>query len=147
MIAFKGNTADLILPPTSSVELAHKLLEEMPTGGKTPLSAALSKAYEVSKIELAKDTNVFPMVIIISDGKGNVSIGKDRPLDEIKKVSQMIYEENKIKTLVIDVEKKNLLSFGLAKQLADNLGGVYYKIEDLKADTLVQAVRNNIDLG
>lgn len=144
MIAFKGKEAEVILPPTNSIELAHKLLEYMPTGGKTPLPLALDKAYMLCKAQLRKDPNMSPLVIIISDGKANVSIGEDKPLSEVDKLAELINEDIRIKSLVIDVEKKGFLSFGLAKKLAQNLGAEYYKIEDLKADTLVEAVRSNI---
>jgi len=141
MVAFKGNMAETILPPTSSVEMAHKLLEELPTGGKTPLSAGLIKAYEVARAHLYKDPNISPLLIIISDGKGNVSTGIDKPLAEARRAAEMISAEERIKALVIDVEKNGFLTFGLARELAQILGAGYYKIDDLKADTLVQAVR------
>ncbi len=145
MIAFKGNTAELLLPPTNSVEMAHKLLEELPTGGKTPLSAGLAKAYEVAKAQLLKDPNVSPLLIIISDGKGNVSIGSEKPAKEARRIGEIIMEEARIKSIVIDVEKEGLLTFGLARELANTLEAEYYKIDELKADTLVQAVRRNRD--
>jgi len=141
MVAFKGNTAEVLLPPTNSVEMGHKLLEELPTGGKTPLSAGLAKAYEVAKAHLYKDPDISPLLIIISDGKGNVSMGSDKPLAEARRVAETICDEERIKTLVIDVEKNGFLTFGLARELAGALGADYYKIDDLKADTLVQAVR------
>lgn len=141
MVAFKGNAAETLLPPTSSVEMAHKLLEELPTGGKTPLSAGLIKAYEVAKAHLYKDPNISPLLIIISDGKGNVSTGAGKPLAEARRAAEIIREEERIKTMVVDVEKSGFLVFGLARELAAGLGARYYKIDDLKADTLVQAVR------
>ena len=141
LIAFKGNTAELLLPPTNSVEMGQKLLEELPTGGKTPLSAGLYKAYEVAKTNLYKEPNISPLLIIISDGKGNVSMGEEKSLVEVQKMAALIREEERIKTLVIDVEKDGFITFGLAQKLAQTLGGDYYKIDDLKADTLVQAVK------
>lgn len=141
MVAFKGNTADVLLPPTNSVEMGHKLLEELPTGGKTPLSAGLGKAYEVAKSYLYKDPNISPLLIIISDGKGNVSMGNEKPLAEARRVAEIIRDEERIKTLVIDVEKDGFITFGLARELAQTLGADYYKIDELKADTLVQAVK------
>ena len=141
MVAFKGNTAELLLPPTNSVEMGHKLLEELPTGGKTPLSEGLYRAYEVAKTHLYKDPNISPLLIIISDGKGNVSMGGDKPLAEVRQVAKLISEEERIKTLVIDVEKDGFITFGLARDLAQILGSSYYKIDELKADTLVQAVK------
>jgi len=141
MVAFRGDTAEVLLPPTNSVEMGHKLLEELPTGGKTPLSAGLLKAYEVAKAHLYKDPNISPLLIIISDGKGNVSMGSDKPLAEARCMAEIIRSEERIKTLVIDVEKNGFLTFGLARELAAALSADYYKIDDLKADTLVKAVK------
>ncbi len=143
MVAFKGEGAELLLPPTSSVERAEKLLVEMPTGGKTPLSAGLARAYEVAKSHLYRDPNISPMMIIISDGKANVSMGQDKPLAEVRRMAEYISQDERIKTLVIDVEKPGFLSFGLARDLAGYLEGDYYRIDDLKADTLLQAVQNS----
>jgi magnesium chelatase subunit D len=141
LVAFKGNSADLLLPPTNSVEMGYKLLEELPTGGKTPLSAGLYRGYEVAKTHLYKDPNISPLLIIISDGKGNVSMCGDKPLAEMRQVAKLISEEERIKTLVVDVEKEGFVTFGLARDLAQILGSSYYKIDELKADTLVQAVK------
>lgn len=140
LVAFKGDKATVLLPPTNSVERGQKLLEELPTGGKTPLSAGLLKSYELTKSCLYKDPNILPLLIIISDGKGNVSMGSDKPLAETRHVAEIIRNEERIKTLVIDVEKNSFLAFGLASELADMLGADYFKIDDLKADTLVKAV-------
>jgi magnesium chelatase subunit D len=144
LVAFKGDTAEVLLPPTGSVEMGYKLLEELPTGGKTPLSAGLLKAYEVARAHLYKDPNISPLLILISDGRANVSMGQDKPRAEVRRVAEMIREEERIKTLVIDVEKEGFITFGLARELAFALGAEYYKIDDLKADILVQAVREII---
>ncbi len=140
MIAFKGSSAEVLLPPTSSVELAHKLLEELPTGGKTPLAAGLSKALEVAGAQLLKDPRISPILVVITDGKGNVSAGPDKPMEETLQAAELIREEERIKSLVIDVEHQGLLTFGLARELAGCLGAEYYKIGDLKAEALVQAI-------
>ncbi|OBR96983.1 MULTISPECIES: putative cobaltochelatase [Clostridium] len=144
MIVFKDDSAEVILPPTSSVELAYKLLEKMPTGGKTPLSAGLYKAYKLSKFEILKDPDISPILVVISDGKGNVSMGEDKPLNEVEKIAADIKEDERITTLVIDVEKENLVTFGLAKKLSQNIGGKYFKIEDLKANNLIEVLKENI---
>ncbi|MEW6771674.1 MAG: putative cobaltochelatase [Bacillota bacterium] len=141
MIAFKGDEAAVLLPPTNSVELAHQRLAELPTGGRTPLAAGLLKAYEVARTHLFKSPHLSPLLIVISDGRGNVGVGGGKPLAEAHQVAALIREEERIKTLVIDAEKNGFLSFGLARGLAEALGAVYYKIEDLKADLLVEAVR------
>lgn len=145
MVAFRGEQAEVILPPTNSVERAQKLLEELPTGGRTPLSAGLVKAYEVAKSHLFKDPDIRPLLIIISDGKANVSLGEERPLAEATRAAEIIKDEERIKSLVVDVENSGFLSFGLAQQLAKVLDAEYYKLDDLKADRLVEAVHVALD--
>jgi magnesium chelatase subunit D len=145
MVAFRGEEAEVILPPTNSVERAQKLLEELPTGGRTPLSAGLIKSYEVAKAHLFKDPDIRPLLIIISDGKANVSIGDERPLAEASRAAEIIKDEERIKSLVVDVENSGFLSFGLAQQLAEVMDADYYKLDDLKADRLVEAVHGVLD--
>ncbi|SMB91208.1 protoporphyrin IX magnesium-chelatase [Thermanaeromonas toyohensis ToBE] len=142
MVAFKGEKAEVLLPPTNSVELAEKRLAELPTGGRTPLAAGLWKAYEVLRAHLLKDPYLAPMMIIVSDGRANVSLTGGKPWEDVQRVAGVIREERRIKTLVIDVEKEGYLSFGLARKLAEGLEAQYYKIEDLKADILVKAIRS-----
>lgn len=144
MIAFRGHSAEVLLPPTNSVEMGHRLLKELPTGGRTPLSAGLLKAYEVAKTHLRKGPHISPLIILISDGRANVSMGEDKPLAEALRVAELIRDEERIKSIVVDVEKEGFFAFGLARRLAFALGADYYKIDDLKAEALVQAVREII---
>lgn len=141
LIAFKGEQAAVLLPPTNSVELAYRCLEELPTGGRTPLAAGLYKAYEVARAHLFKNPNLSPLLIIVSDGRGNVGLGNGKPLEEAWRVAALIREEQRLKSLVVDVEKEGVLNFGLARRLAEALGATYFRVEDLKAEALVQAVR------
>lgn len=141
LIAFKGEQAAVLLPPTNSVELAHRCLEELPTGGRTPLAAGLLRAYETARVELLKNPNLAPLLIIVSDGRGNVGLGNGKPLEEAWRVAALIREEQRIKSLVVDVEKEGVLRFGLARRLAEALGATCFRVEDLKAETLVRAVR------
>ncbi|MGQ9512982.1 VWA domain-containing protein, partial [Thermodesulfitimonas sp.] len=141
LIAFKGERAAVLLPPTNSVELAYRCLEELPTGGRTPLAAGLLQAYETARVELRKNPNLAPLLIIISDGRGNVGLGNGKPLEEAWQVAALIQEEQRLKSLVVDVEREGVLNFGLARRLAAALGATYFRVEDLKADVLVQAVR------
>jgi len=146
MVAFRGEQAEVILPPTNSVERAQRLLEDLPTGGRTPLSAGLLKSHEVAKTHLYKDPDIRPLLVVISDGKANVSMGKERPLAEVAHAAGIIREEEEVKSLVVDVENSGLLSFGLAQQLAAMLDAEYFKLEDLKADRLVEAVHGVLDV-
>ena len=59
LISFRGARVDLLLPPTSSVDLAELHLREMPTGGRTPLSRGLYMALDVIESEKMKNHDVF----------------------------------------------------------------------------------------
>jgi magnesium chelatase subunit D len=139
LIAFKGESAELLLPPTSSIEMAQKYLQEMPTGGKTPLSRGLVKGYEVIKAELLRDPDTCPFMVLISDGRANVSMNGEPPLQEITKVASRLREEG-IQSAVIDTES-SMIKFGLAQQISTALGATYLTLENLKADSIVDAVR------
>ncbi|RLD18831.1 MAG: magnesium chelatase [Caldiserica bacterium] len=141
LVAFKGREAEILLPPTSSVEMAKECLEELPTGGRTPLSKGLLKGFEALKKELMRNSKVNPLLVLITDGKANVSISENNAFEEAKKVAEEINKAG-IKSMVIDVEA-GFVSFGKSREIATSLGAIYCRIEDLKADNIVQAIKDN----
>ena len=131
LVAFKGDRAEILLNPTSSVELAKKQLEELPTGGKTPLSKGLLKGYEVLRNELKRDKKIKPLLVVISDGKANVSvIGNSNPFNEAKQIAEDI-KHSGIKSILIDTES-GFIRLGKLQELSEALGGKYYLLEDIK---------------
>ncbi|MFW8601845.1 magnesium chelatase subunit D family protein [Desulfobacterota bacterium M19] len=141
MTSFRRGEAKINLPVTSSVEMAGKLLAEMPVGGRTPLSAGLIKSYEQVRNFLSREPTGRPIVIILTDGKGNVSLGAARPVDEMLKIAAAMTAEKRAKYIVVDTEDEGLVTFGLARRLAGALEADYFKIKDIKAEELVNIVR------
>ncbi|WP_292377945.1 putative cobaltochelatase [Methanosarcina sp. UBA289] len=141
LIAFKGAGAELVLPPTSSVEMAQKYLEELPTGGKTPLSHGLMKGYETIQAELRRDPDTCPFMVLISDGRANVSMNGESPIQETKTIASMFRKEC-IQSAVIDTES-SMIKFGLAQEISSALGARYLALENLKADSIIEAVRSS----
>ena len=139
MISFRGTNASLILPPTNSVDLARVHLQEMPTGGRTPLSAGLFKALEIIETERIKDRDVLPLLVLLSDGRGNVALGQDSPLDEAYTAAGIIGDD-KIPSVVVDTES-GFIKLGMVQSVAEAMGAQYLKLEDLRADSLAEAVR------
>ena len=139
MISFRGTNASLILPPTNSVDLAQAHLQEMPTGGRTPLSAGLFKALEIIETERIKDRDVLPLLVLLSDGRGNVALGQDSPLDEAYAAAGIIGDD-KIPSVVVDTES-GFIKLGMVQSVAEAMGAQYLKLEDLRADSLAEAVR------
>ena len=141
MISFRKNEAFVNLPPTSSVELAGKLLAEMPVGGRTPLSAGLAVAHEQVRNYLLRDPSARPIVIIITDGKSNAAIGDQKPVEEAFDFAVKMAADQRVVYIVVDTEEPGLVNFGLAGRLAGALGARYFKIEELKADQLVNIIK------
>lgn len=141
LVSFRRNDAMVNLPPTTSVDLAGKLLAEMPVGGRTPLSAGLAKTYEQVRNILLKDPAAKPIVILITDGKSNVALGDGKPVDEALKLAAAMARDERIHHIVVDTEEDGLVTFGLARRLSDALQAQYFKIDDLKAQTLVNIVK------
>jgi magnesium chelatase subunit D len=139
LIAFRGDRAELLLPPTRSVERAQKCLKDLPTGGKTPLALGLFRSYELIRAEICRDADVCPFMVLVSDGKANVSASGKSPFLETEIIASR-FKEDRIPSAVIDTEK-GALRFGLAKKISLALGGLYLGLEDLRADTLLGAVR------
>ena len=142
LVVFRGAGAEILLPPTSSVELARKYMQTLPVGGKTPLAAGLAKGLEVLQREQAVRRNTIPRLILISDGKANVGMGVSgtrSPLEDAKEVASHIRDE-RIPSLVIDPDQ-SFLSFGFAESLSDELGARYIRLDDLEAGQLAGLVK------
>ncbi|MCX7885288.1 MAG: magnesium chelatase subunit D family protein [Caloramator sp.] len=142
MVAFKGKNAEILLDITRSVELAQKKLKELPTGGKTPLSAGLYKGYKIIMSNKKKNPDILPIIVLITDGRANVAINGNNPIKEALEISQNIAKDG-IKSIVIDTENE-LINFGLAKEIAQVLKAQYYKLEDIEAKDIIKAVKNNV---
>lgn len=142
LIVFQKDRATLVLPPTNSVQLAQRALIDIPVGGKTPLSAGLLMAADILKRESVIHPDVEPLLIVLTDGAGNVSIGSLPPQEESYHFADLIAGE-KIKSVVINMEHA-AFDQGLAQQLADHLKAPCYSLADMKAENLYHAVQQEM---
>jgi magnesium chelatase subunit D len=145
LVVFQKEEARLVLPPTSSVELAKKALSDVPVGGKTPLSAGLLLAHRVLAQQIRLHPEIMPLMILLTDGAGNVSISDLPAQEEAHRVAKMIKEES-IRSVVINMEHASF-DRGLAQALAVELTAPCYTLHDLKADTLYQTVKDELRLA
>ncbi|MBN1963220.1 MAG: VWA domain-containing protein, partial [Anaerolineae bacterium] len=144
LVVFQKDRASLILPPTNSVTLAKKALADIPVGGKTPLSAGLTLAYSVISKEHTLHPDIMPLMLLLTDGAGNVSMTDLPPQEEAHLAADKFRMEN-IRTVTINMEHV-AFDQGLAQQLADRLGGPCYALAELKAELLYQTVRQELDI-
>ncbi len=142
LVVFQKNTATLILSPTSSVDLAQKALQEIPVGGKTPLTAGLALSLAVIKREKNLHPEVMPLMIILTDGAGNVSMGNLPPQVEAHKVANQIRDDH-IRSVVINMEHV-AFDQGLARKLAENLDANCLSLKELHAEALYEAVKKEL---
>jgi magnesium chelatase subunit D len=143
LIVFQKDRATLVLPPTNSIHLAQRTLADIPVGGKTPLSAGLLMTYQVIRREEILHPDVLPLVILLTDGAGNVSMTTLPPQEEAHQVAEQIAAEE-IRCVVINMEHA-AFDQGLAQALADHLKAPCLTLTDLKAETLYRAVK--VEMG
>lgn len=144
LVVFQKEDARLVLPPTSSVDLAEKALKDIPVGGKTPLSAGLLLAHQVLIRERAKDREVMPLMIIVTDGAGNVSLTDIPPQEEAHRIATMI-KKAELRSVVINTEHE-AFDRGLAATLAEDMGGPCYTLKQLRAEDLYFRVREEMKM-
>lgn len=144
MMAFRRDSADVILPPTKSVEYSYKCLEDLPTGGRTPLSEALVKVDEYMTAYARCHVGERCFVILVTDGRANVPLREGADANE--EVQRMAEDINipGVKWVVVDAGM-GFPHFDNARRLAESMGARYFKLEDLDADRFAEGVKAAID--
>ncbi|WP_434440155.1 putative cobaltochelatase [Lentzea sp. E54] len=137
VVTFRGNQAEVALPPTTSVDAAATRLKKMRTGGRTPLADGLLKAHRVLEIERLRDPRKRPLVVLLTDGRATSSgLGGDPTKDAIKAAGLL----EQIAVVVVDCEQGHV-RLGLAQKIADALQGACVRLDQLSADHLAGVVR------
>ncbi|MBT1182766.1 putative cobaltochelatase [Streptomyces sp. CJ_13] len=141
LITFRGAGAQLALPPTSSVDAAAARLEQLPTGGRTPLAAGLLTAHETLRIERLRDPSRRPLLVVVTDGRATSAgaLGGD-PRELSRRSARMLAAEG-VASVVVDCES-GPVRLGLAGVLAADLGGPAVSLDGLRADSLAGLVKN-----
>ncbi|MGP1365786.1 MAG: VWA domain-containing protein [Schwartzia sp. (in: firmicutes)] len=138
MIAFRRDRAEVLLPVTRSVDLAEKLLRELPTGGKTPLAegleSTLSMIYGLSQRDKGQQT----AVILITDGRANATYAGDDPVARALEAAEKFSRTN-VMSVVLDTEN-DFLKVGIAPAIAKKMGAGYYTLKRLSSERVLRIV-------
>ena len=138
LIAFRKESAEVLLPFTRSVERVERLLASMPTGGKTPLAHGLRMAYTMCDRLLRAHRAERIQIICITDGRAT-SGDSDDPVSESKQWARIV-GTLPVDCIVIDPET-GFIKLGLAKELCKLMNGSYYAMDTISADRILRVSR------
>lgn len=138
LVAFRGTTAELLLPPTRSLTRARRTLSELPGGGGTPLALGLNAAREVAESVIARGRSA--ALVILTDGRANIaadgSPGRPQAAADAQAAAKAIAVQ-RIDALVVDISARPGPE-GAA--LANALGGRFLALPRADARMIQKAI-------
>jgi magnesium chelatase subunit D len=138
LVTFRGESAEVALPPTNSVELLRRAVDQIPTGGGTPIAATLLRTMEIAEAARRKGFKNICLVLL-TDGRANIGLrGNRQAVEQELQLLSLNLANQKIQSLVIDTQR-SFLSHGPGENLAGWLGGRYLYLPNASADQLARA--------
>jgi magnesium chelatase subunit D len=138
LVTFRGEGAEVVLGPTTSVEVARNRLGQLTTGGTTPLAAGLATGLDVAGRATGDDGG--SLLVVLTDGRAN-GVGA---VDEAFEVARSIAASD-LDALVLDCET-GTTRLGLARSLAEAMGAQHVDVTDLHPSTLADTIRHHVGL-
>lgn len=141
LVVFRGERAEEVLPLTRSVVTAYGILEDLPTGGRTPLVSGLQLGYDILHRYAEKGEE--PVMIVLTDGWGNVGVDPNRRMhDELSRASRVISGSG-IRTVIVDTEQKGS-RYQKALELSNMLDADYVRLDEINADSLSASIMSTL---
>jgi len=137
MICFRGDDAETVLRPTGAVEVARARLQELPTGGRTPLAAGIDAALRVATTGGTAATHR-PLVVLVTDGRATAGPPDSDPVEAALVAAERVRRRG-VAAVVVDAEasgSRRAARLGLARPLAEAMGARYLTLADFSVDAL-----------
>jgi magnesium chelatase subunit D len=145
LIAFRGTTADVMLPPTRALARARKLLASLPGGGGTPLATAIDTA--ITAGVSARRAGTMPVVVFLTDGRANVARdGKGGRAESMRDALDAAaqFRSNNLSAVVIDTSPR---PEPMAKRVAEAMGARYVPLPVVDARAIAGAIALAREVG
>jgi magnesium chelatase subunit D len=135
LVTFGGAGARVVLRPTGSVEIARSRLEDLPTGGETPLAEGITTAVDLAA--RAAGPTLRPILVVVTDGRATAG---PKPFPAALAAAEVV-ARRRLPAVVVDVEPAGPASLGLAGRLATAMDARHLPLSDLRAEQLEAALR------
>jgi magnesium chelatase subunit D len=136
VVTMRGADAEVVLPPTSSIDVAVRRLGDLKTGGRTPLAQGFLRTRELVLRERARDPQRRALVVVLTDGRAT---GGTDPVGRAKIAASRLVAES-VASVVVDCEN-GMIRLGLAKDMATVLRGAYVSLPELSSSQVAGVVR------
>ena len=136
VISVRGRQPEILLPPTGSIDVARRRLEDVKTGGRTPLPEGLKLAADLIEREHRREPGRRAILVVLSDGKATGANG----LTNLRVVAHDIAQRGLVGSVVIDCENQSRIRLGLALELAKNLGAPCISMTELNAESVTGVI-------
>jgi magnesium chelatase subunit D len=139
LIAFRGQRADLLLPPTRSLVRAKRSLAGLPGGGATPLAAGLEALLDLAQAELRRGHT--PVAVVLTDGRANMArdgtAGRAAGDSDALAMARQLRAAG-LQAVLIDTSPRPQPAAAL---LADTMGARYLPLPHADAQRMAAAVQ------
>jgi magnesium chelatase subunit D len=139
LVTFRADRAELVLPPTHSVEIAAARLADLPAGGRTPLAEGLLESARVLEVERVRDPRRRPLLVLVTDGRATA--GPDAVHRSRLAADHLARRD--VASLVVDCESGSF-RLGLAADLARHLHAEHVSVTEVSATALTGAVHERV---
>jgi magnesium chelatase subunit D len=139
VVTFRGSSAEVALPPTTSVDAAALRLRQLRTGGRTPLADGLLRARRLLQTERVRDPRRRPLLVLLTDGRATATGAGGDPTGDALRAAGLLAADG-VATVVVDCEN-GPVRLGLSARLAVALEAACLRLEELSADQVAGVVR------